>query len=135
RTLRIIPRVLRLGIGCRRGTEADAIESAVRSVLKDHGIDLRAVKSAASIDLKKDEAGLLEFCSRWELPAAFYTADELRSVPGDFTPSPFVEKVTGVDNVCERAAAFGGGRIIVKKTAMDGVTCAVAMEDTEVSFE
>ena len=135
RTLRIIPKVLRLGIGCRRGTSVDAIEKAVRSVLKDHGIDPRSVKSAASIDLKKDEAGLLEFCSRWELPAAFYTADELRSVPGDFTPSPFVEKVTGVDNVCERAAAFGGGRIIVKKTAMDGVTCAVAMEDTEVSFE
>ena len=33
-----------------------------------------------------------------------------------------------MDNVCERAAvaASGGGRLLVKKTVLDGVTAAVA---------
>ena len=53
---------------------------------------------------------------------------------GDFTPSPFVEKVTGVDNVCERAALLGADRLIVRKQALDGVTVALAGENVEVRF-
>ena len=53
---------------------------------------------------------------------------------GDFTPSAFVKSVTGVDNVCERSAMVGADRLIVKKTALDGVTVAVAAEAKEVSF-
>ena len=36
---------------------------------------------------------------------------------------------SGVDNVCERAAAAAGGRIIVPKQANNGVTAAVARKD------
>ena len=45
---------------------------------------------------------------------------------GDFTPSDFVKGVTGVDNVCERAAVRAGGTILVPKQAKNGVTVAVA---------
>ncbi len=55
-------------------------------------------------------------------------------MPGDFTPSAFVASVTGVDNVCERAALLGAERLIVKKTAWNGVTVALAAEKTEVRF-
>ena len=134
RTLRLIPRRLHLGIGCRRGASATAIAAAVESVLSRSGLDIRAVKDVASIDLKAEEPGLLEFCSRMGWPVGFYTAEELSAVPGDFTPSDFVRSVTGVDNVCERAALAGGGELIVRKTAADGVTVAAAMEKTEVRF-
>ena len=40
-----------------------------------------------------------------------------------------------VDNVCERSAAAGGGKLIVKKTARRGVTVAVAETAWEVNFE
>ncbi|MGI6653306.1 MAG: cobalamin biosynthesis protein [Christensenellales bacterium] len=42
----------------------------------------------------------------------------------------------GVDNVCERAALMRGGKLIVSKTAVDGVTVAVAVaeEAWEVRF-
>ena len=55
-------------------------------------------------------------------------------MPGDFTPSPFVESVTGVDNVCERAAMLGAERLLVRKCAKNGVTVAVAAEAWEVDF-
>ena len=107
RTLRLIPKILHLGIGCRKGTSVETIREAVDEVLKAHNIDRRAVKYAASIDLKAEEPGLLAFCQEWKLPVTFYSAEELKSVPGDFTPSAFVQSVTGVDNVCERAALIG----------------------------
>ena len=84
----------------------------------------------ATIELKKDEPGLLAFCARRGLPLTTYSAEALAAVAGDFTPSAFVRGITGVDNVCERAAAAAGGRIIVPKQADNGVTAAVARKDT-----
>lgn len=134
KTLRLIPKVLHLGIGCRRGIEKEAIERAVEQVFRENGLDFRAVSCAASIDLKQNEEGLLSFCEEQSLPIRFYSAAELEAVPGEFTPSPFVQKVTGVDNVCERAALIGAEDLIVRKTACHGVTVAVAKRKWEVHF-
>ena len=133
-TLRLIPKTLHLGIGCRRGIEKEAIQAAVEQVFKANHLDFRAVKSAASIDLKKDEEGLLSFCCEQNISIRFYTAEELKAVSGDFTSSAFVQSVTGVDNVCERSALMGAEELIVRKTACHGVTVAVAMENWEVHF-
>lgn len=129
RTLRLVPKCLTLGIGCRRDTAEVAIEQAVAAAMGDY--DMAAVAQVATIDLKQDEAGLLAFCSNRKLPLICYTAAELAAVAGDFTPSDFVQSVTGVDNVCERAAARAGGTIVVPKRAENGVTVAVAERKTE----
>ena len=134
RTLRLIPKILHLGIGCRKGTPEETIREAVDEVLKAHNIDRRAIKCAASIDLKAEESGLLAFCQEWKLPVTFYSAEELKAIPGDFIPSAFVQSITGVDNVCERAALIGAEKLIVKKTARNGVTVALAEEHWEVHF-
>lgn len=134
-TLRIIPPVLHLGIGCRKGTGADVIRETVSSVLEEHGIDRQAIKQAASIDLKAEETGLLEYCRENNWPVQFYSEAELLSVEGEFTASEFVRSVTGVDNVCERSAMVGAERLLARKTARNGVTIAIATEKLEVSFE
>ena len=55
-------------------------------------------------------------------------AEQLRALSGPFTPSPFVQSVTGVDNVCERAAVLAsGGCIRIPKQAGGGVTFALAL--------
>lgn len=133
-TLRLTPRVLRVGIGCRRGTAQETIEAAVAAVFSAHQLDPSAVKGVYSIDLKQQEVGLLAACAKHNWPTVFYTAEELRSVPGEFTDSPFVQEMTGVGNVCERAAMRGAEKLLVKKTAVDGVTVAVAAEHWEVTF-
>lgn len=53
---------------------------------------------------------------------------------GEFTPSEFVKSITGVDNVCERAALRNAETLLVKKTARSGVTVAAAAEHWEVRF-
>ncbi len=134
RTLRLTPRVLRVGIGCRRGTSAPSVEAAVAAVFAENGLDPAAIRGVYSIDLKRDEPGLLAACEKNRWPVHFYTAPELAAAEGDFTASGFVQSVTGVDNVCERAALLGARELIVRKTARDGVTVAVAAEAWEVRF-
>lgn len=135
RTLHLIPKCLHLGIGCRKGISAEAVRDAVSSVLQQHRIDLRAVKAIGSIDLKAQEAGLLQYCRDIGIQPEFYTVRQLLEVPGEFSRSSFVQTITGVDNVCERAALRGADNLIVKKCAVNGVTVAVAEEKWEVSFE
>ena len=137
-TLTLIPQILHLGIGCRRNTLIEKIEAAVNSVLESEHIRREAIKAVASIDVKKDEAGLLAFCQAEKLPVSFYSAEELLKVHGEFSASAFVQKTVGLDNVCERAAMLSAGenaKLIVKKTCLDGVTVAVAQEDWSVCFE
>ena len=124
----VLPRNLSLGLGCKRGTGAAALHNAVHAVFAENRLSPLRIKTIATIDLKDDEAGLLEFAGTLGLPCVFYSAGELAAVTGDFSASEFVEKTTGVDNVCERAAvrAAGGGKLIVRKTAASGITVAVA---------
>ena len=58
----------------------------------------------------------------------------MRAVTGEFTESPFVQGVTGIGNVCERAAMLGAERLLVRKCAGNGVTIAVSAETWEVDF-
>ncbi len=133
-TLRLIPPILHLGIGCKRGTAAETIREAVSRMLERYNIDIRAIRSAASIDLKADEPGLRDYLQSAGLRAEFYSAETLQAVPGEFSRSDFVRKVTGVDNVCERAAMIGAERLIVSKSVFSGVTLALATEKKEVRF-
>lgn len=133
-TLRVIPKILRLGLGCRRGASEEAIAAAVDRVLTERRLSPRAVSGVYTIDLKRDEPGLLAFCRSRAWPLTCYTAEELSAVEGDFTPSPFVHSVTGVDNVCERAAALAGGALLVRKQALNGVTAALAAVPFTVQF-
>ena len=133
-SLLLIPRQVYLGLGCRRGTTVQAIAHGVEAALSAHGIPRCAVVGAASIDLKACEPGLLTWAREARLPLTFYTAEALRRAQGEFSSSEFVKSVTGTDNVCERAAvlAAGGGRILVKKQAANGVTVAAAEKEMRI---
>lgn len=125
--LHIIPRIAVLGIGCKRGTPADKLADAFAAFCAKTKLAPQSIAAAASIDLKKDELGLAEFGQKQGWPVTFYTADELRAMPGQFAHSDFVQSITGVDNVCERAAVLAaGGPLVFHKFARTGVTFALA---------
>ena len=125
--LHLVPKIAVLGVGCRRGTDAAQLEAAFAAFCAHYGLAPAGITAAASIDLKQNEPGLAAFCAAHGWPVTFYTAEELRGTPGDFTPSAFVARVTGVDNVCERAAVrAAGGPLVCPKFAGGGVTLALA---------
>ena len=135
RTLHLIPRAVTLGIGCRRGTEQARLEAALEAFLDRSAIPEAAVRGLASIDLKRDEPGLLAFAEAHGWPITFFTAGELAMEQGNFPPSAFVEKTTGVDNVCQRAAQRAGGTIVIPKTVCQGVTFAAAIGPVTLTWD
>ncbi len=125
--LHLVPRVLTLGVGCKKRTPATAIHAAFDRLCAELNLEPRAFCQVCSIDLKAQEAGLVDFCRDIQLPLVTFSAKALNDLPGEFTASDFVRQTTGVDNVCERSAVLGStGTLLVQKRAYNGVTMAVA---------
>lgn len=136
RLLRLIPRAACLGMGCRKGVPVKAALAAAKEALLGCGLSHLSIGALATIELKKDEKALRELAGSWGLDFFAFSSGELEQAEGRFEESEFVRQITGVGNVCERAAVCGlrqmegrrTGRemLLCKKTAVQGVTAAVA---------
>lgn len=127
--LLLAPKEYVIGIGYKKGKTKEEISCAVKNTLDNLDIGLDQIAYIASIDLKKDEQGIIDFAEGQKIEYLTFTADELLRVEGDFTESEFVKDKTGVGNVCERAAVCAcenGGELIRKKSKYDGITISVA---------
>ena len=125
-----------MGIGCNRGTSAAQIEAAALETCRQNGLLFQAVSRLASIDLKQDEPGLLQFAADHGLDLHWYHADLLNSVPG-VTPSPAAMKATGAQAVAEPAALLAAGThtLLIRKTKWKDVTIALAEMPTLLTAE
>ncbi len=135
-TLALVPRILSIGIGCRRGIPCRELRNAVSAVLEEYELYREAVCNIASVDLKADEMGLIELAETMQVPFVTYSAEELNTLDGKFSASSFVNQTVGTDNVCERAAvkAAGNGMLIVKKQIKNGITIAIAQSKWKAVF-
>ncbi len=121
------PRNLVVGIGCNSGTLSVEIEDAVREVFVSNNLSFNSIKVIATIDLKKNEEGLIEFMKRYGFELMTFTSDELNSVDG-LEGSIEVFRATGAYGVAEPSAllASQSGRLLVPKRRFSNVTVAVA---------
>lgn len=121
-----------LGIGCRRHASAEQIASAVHQALAPLERGLEQVREVATIDLKAAEPGLLAFCAAHALPLRVISTEQIAQRAWVGKPSEWVRENIGVDGVCEPAALIASprGRLLLGKTALDGVTVAV-VEDSK----
>ncbi|MBQ9527701.1 MAG: cobalt-precorrin 5A hydrolase [Fretibacterium sp.] len=128
-TLWLRPRVLTLGVGCKRGVPSTEMEAAAAVFLEGAGVSPLSLCAVASIDLKADESALIALAERYGVPFVTFSAEKLQAVPGTFSASERVREVAGVDNVCERAAmlAAGEGAVLLRsKVRYPGMTFALA---------
>lgn len=130
--LYLIPRVLAIGVGCRRGVSADLVVEAVQKALARVGASPFAIKGLYSIDIKAEEPGLSKAAER--LGVAFATfkaaAIQAKNQEAELQPSGFVRAKIGVDAVCEAASLLGTecGSLILPKTVSNGITVAISKE-------
>ncbi|MDE6531718.1 MAG: cobalamin biosynthesis protein [Lachnospiraceae bacterium] len=132
------PKEYVIGMGCKRGKEADEIEEFITRIMKETGIAAEQILALASIDRKKDEKGLLFWSRKYHVPFITYTAEQLKEMEGEFHASAFVMEKAGVDNVCERAALKAckdTGKIIYEKHAENGMTIAIAKREWRITFD
>lgn len=139
RFLKLSARDAVLGIGCRKGTGKAEIEALACGILSEAGLGIESVRAVATIDLKKEEKGILDFAEAYGLETIFFTAEELEQVPGSFSESEFVKQVTGTGSVCERAAMAASGwersALAVRKKTARGVTAALAVRKRVIQME
>ena len=136
-TLCLVPKAVSIGVGCRRNTPKEKIEKAFFEFLSEENIFIQAVEGIYSIDLKKDEKGLIEFIKENNFKNSFFSAEELKKAEGNFAHSSFVKSITGVDNVCQRAAVCGSKEniFLTEKRVYNGVTISASVKKWGVKFE
>ncbi len=117
-----------IGVGCRLGSSANAIEALVR-----HALDRTPPAERLGVFTIRDksgETGLIEAAGRLGLDLIFLTRDALRE-QGPFVQTQSIPSNSrfGVPSVAEAAALAGAGSnsvLIVLRIASQGVTCAIA---------
>ncbi len=123
------PKSLVIGIGCNRGTPCAEIEEAVSQAFLRHKLSIKSIRNVATISIKKNEDGLLEFAQRYHLPIEYFDKEALRTVRFPSSPSAAALKHLGIAAVAESAALLSSQRdsLVLPKVSYHGtVTLAVA---------
>jgi len=121
------PKSLVLGIGCNRGTALEELEAGVLDTLQELRLSVKSVRNIATIDLKKDEEGLLALCAKYGWELVTYTPSELNTVQLP-NPSETVFKYTGAYGVSEPSALLSSGadHWLLEKKKSGNMTLSVA---------
>jgi len=118
-----------VGIGCRKGVAAGQIAAAVHKALGER--QLNEVREIATIDLKANEPGLVEFCEQHNLPLRVLASATVAARPWVTKASAWVQQNVGLPGVCEPCALIASvrGKLIVPKLALNGVAVAVVEDN------
>ncbi len=116
-----------VGIGCRKNTSCDEIETAFNDALNKAGVPKSQLCCIASSDVKKDESGLLEFANKHKIEIKFYDKETLNEIETP-NPTPRAMEKFGVASVSEAAAvaASGFGELVLEKQKYEKATIAIA---------
>lgn len=115
--LSFYPRVLHLGVGCKKDTLPDGIPAYIDNELKAHRLSPLSVASVSTIALKQDEPLLPALQNHYAgVPVHIYTSEQLQGIDIP-NPSEKVFEVTGVYGVAETTAikAADYGSLVLEK--------------------
>ncbi|MGE8177496.1 cobalamin biosynthesis protein [Pseudomonas fluorescens] len=94
-----------VGLGCQRGCPASTLRTLLDQALQAHHIELQAIKALASIDLKRDEPGLIELARQLSLPLICFSSEQLSSYQAQLSHrSQVAFERTGCYGIAESAA-------------------------------
>lgn len=128
-------RNLVLGIGCRKDTPFEQIMTGFEEFIKEFDIDKNSIKRICSIDLKKNEQGIIMLAENLSAEFLTYTTEEInkaiekmQSQDLQISSSAFVKSITGAVAVAEPACYLGsGGNIAVGKQIRNKVTFSLGV--------
>jgi cobalamin biosynthesis protein CbiG len=121
-----------LGIGCRKGVTSEKIEEAVRQALDAERILPGEIRIAASVDIKKDEQGMVQAFENLNIPLLFISSEKIKHFSGYTNLSEVAMKQLGLPGVSEPCALLAGRntKLIMERTIYGDVTIALALEDS-----
>ncbi len=125
--LKLIKRDLVLGIGCRKNTSYEKLNEFINSSLIKYNLDVRAVASIVSVDVKKDEYGIIKLAEKINCPFKTFEREKIKTVQYKYDKSEFVLKTLGITGVCEPCVDLAGAKVIINKIKHEGMTLAIGV--------
>ena len=123
--LKLIKKDIVLGIGCRKNTPYEKIKAFIEDTFEKYNYDLRAVNKIVSVDVKKDEKGIIKMAENLGCAFETFTRNEIKQVEDKYEKSEFVFKTLGIYSVCEPSVDLSGAEVIVSKIKHEGMTLAI----------
>lgn len=118
------PPSLVAGVGCSRGACAAEILDLLGFALHEAGLSQKSVAVLASIDVKSEEAGLLEAADALGVPLHFHSAEELATLDTP-NPSSVVAGAVGTPSVAEASVLASGAELLLEKRKSANATVAI----------
>lgn len=129
--MRLYPKNLILGIGCRRGTDKGLILEGIKKVMDKHNLAYESIKKIATVDIKSDEKGLLLAIKELKKELVIIKREEIKKIESMFKGSEFVKKQVGVSCVSEPCAFIcsnKNGNFLEQKFIYNGITISIYEE-------
>ena len=121
------------GIGCRRGCSEQSLRELLTQSLSEHNLAVEQIAALASIDSKRDEAGLSQFANNLKISVLYFSAEQLRHYADRVSPAEEIVLNNAGTNVAEASALAGaevlGGKnakLIIRKRKNNEATFALA---------
>ena len=126
RIIKVTPRDIVIGIGCRRDTESHLLQDSLEDFLIKNNIDINSIKEIGSIEVKKDEKAIIDLSENLNVPFRVLSVEEISQVDYLFEKSEWVKKSVGVYSVAEPVAhLLSDGNVIIEKNKYKGITFSV----------
>lgn len=122
------PKNINIGVGCRKRVEAIRIINAIEDELEELGLSTQSIKKIGTVEVKKDEKGIIETSQHFNCPLKIFSIDQIKDIEGKFSKSQFVKDTIGVYSVSEPVAFLLGGEMISEKSKYDGITISISKE-------
>lgn len=123
--LKLINKNIVLGIGCRRDTSYEKLNDFIKNSLLKYNIDIRAVATIVSVDVKANEEGIIKLAEKLNCPFKTFKREEIKTVQDKYDKSEFVLKTLGITAVCEPCVDLAGAKVIISKIKHEGMTLAI----------
>lgn len=130
-SVRIYPKDLVLGIGCKRGTSEEHILTGIEMAMKKHNLSMKSIKKIATVDIKANEVGLINAAKTLRKDLIIISREDIKKIENQFEGSQFVKKqigVTCVSEPCALLASSRNGKFLEKKYIYDGMTISIYEE-------
>ena len=125
--VQVIPKSYILGMGSRKGVSDTIVNQAFTIFCELHNIHYRSIKEIVSIDVKKNEIGLINLANKLNCPFNTYSKEELEEASSFYPSSEFVKKNVGIGNVASASAhVASNGKVLSERFSYQGVTIVLA---------
>jgi len=123
-----IEKNLYVGIGARKKIDKESVIAAIAHAFEKAGLNLKNIKTIATVNSKAKERGILEAAKELGVPLLSIEKSRIKEVESNFERSDYVREKIGVGCVAEPCAVLAckASKLTQKKIKFKGVTVAIA---------